>query len=900
MKRLLLFLLLFISLCAHAQVDIELKGTAPNNVPKLEVYITPSNFISGDFINGITFTVKWPTSCSGVSLGTLTSDLPLALTMSRNLTTFSDASFNYVVFNGADASSGGYNYASVNSTELKIMTIPITGTLGTCPFSIEMTPPNPPVTPTGLGDWAVDGVFGGAPSTNIQDAILGVPIVIPTAAIAGVTTICNGSSTTLTASGGPGTYTYAWSTPPGGAANPITVTPLTNTTYTVTVTDVPSGAWASTSVLVTVNPLPSFVFCPSNAAPVNSNPGTCNKSFTLTHPSVTPLVNCTTTLTIAFSNGSPIPASLPTGGTVTNASDPYTFAKGVTVVTYKITDGNGNMVTCSFTVTVNDVTAPVITCPSNIVQSNDAGLCSAVVTFTAPVGTDNCSGAVTALTGGLVSGSAFPKGVTTNSYTVTDASGNTATCSFTVTVNDVTAPVITCPSNIVQSNDAGLCSAVVNYSTPVGTDNCSGATTVMTFGLPTGSTFSKGITTSLYTVTDASGNTATCSFTVTINDTEVPTAICQNITVTLDNTGSATVTPSQINNGSSDNCGPVTLSFGPNSYFCINQALVQSELSVGGSICFTCADIGAHVIPLVVTDASGLTSTCNATITVGPSVTASVGPDITQLGLVFTMAANTPSVGETGVWSVVSPMSFSVSNINNVNSPTTTVTNLPANTPVTLRWTVTNASTCSTFDDVVLTRKATALGVKVYLHGPLNGTLMNDNLRTLAAFPTTSPYGGGETTTPSVLALSGPDAIVDWVQVQVRSSIGTVTSSKTGLLQRDGDIVAVDGVSPLEFSVSNGNYYINVNHRNHIGVMTATSIPLVNGVTTPIDFRSSSTPTLGINAQYTVSSTVRAMYAGDASGNKQVKYSGAGTDNFTILTTILEYVLKLRDKDLRF
>ena len=184
MKRLLLFLLLFISLCAHAQVDIELKGTAPNNVPKLEVYITPSNFISGDFINGITFTVKWPTTCSGVGLGTPTSDLPLALTMTRNLTTFSDASFNYVVFNGSDASGGSFNYVPLNGIETKIMTVPITGVLGTCPFSIEMTPPNPPVTPLGLGDWAIDGVFGGAPSTNVQDAILGVPIVIPTASIA--------------------------------------------------------------------------------------------------------------------------------------------------------------------------------------------------------------------------------------------------------------------------------------------------------------------------------------------------------------------------------------------------------------------------------------------------------------------------------------------------------------------------------------------------------------------------------------------------------------------------------------------------------------------------------------------------------------------------------------------
>ncbi|MFN8236933.1 MAG: HYR domain-containing protein [Chitinophagales bacterium] len=103
--------------------------------------------------------------------------------------------------------------------------------------------------------------------------------------------------------------------------------------------------------------------------------------------------------------------------------------------------------------------------------SNDAGLCSAVVNYSNS-STDNCSGQLITQTGGLPSGSAFPKGTTTNSFTVTDASGNTATCSFTVTVNDTEVPT-TCNADVVVSNDAGLCSAVVNYSNS-STDNCSG------------------------------------------------------------------------------------------------------------------------------------------------------------------------------------------------------------------------------------------------------------------------------------------------------------------------------------------------------------------------------------------------------------------------------------------
>ncbi len=115
------------------------------------------------------------------------------------------------------------------------------------------------------------------------------------------------------------------------------------------------------------------------------------------------------------------------------------------------------MYTCSFTVTVNDTEAPQITCPNNIVVSNDAGLCSAVVTYQTPSGTDNCPGANTTQTAGLASGSAFPVGLTTNTFKVTDAGGLMTTCSFTVTVNDTELPQISCPSNIVHiSNHAEI------------------------------------------------------------------------------------------------------------------------------------------------------------------------------------------------------------------------------------------------------------------------------------------------------------------------------------------------------------------------------------------------------------------------------------------------------------
>ncbi|MDD3875544.1 MAG: HYR domain-containing protein [Bacteroidales bacterium] len=108
--------------------------------------------------------------------------------------------------------------------------------------------------------------------------------------------------------------------------------------------------------------------------------------------------------------------------------------------------------------------------------------------------------------------------------TVNDINGNSSTCSSIVTVLDTIHPIITCPGDISVNNDPGVCDAVVNYVTPVGTDNCLGAITVQTAGLPSGSTFPVGVTTNTFEVTDGSGLTSSCSFTVTVTDNQNPTA----------------------------------------------------------------------------------------------------------------------------------------------------------------------------------------------------------------------------------------------------------------------------------------------------------------------------------------------------------------------------------------
>ncbi|MBV5349486.1 HYR domain-containing protein, partial [bacterium] len=307
-----------------------------------------------------------------------------------------------------------------------------------------------------------------------------------------------------------------------------------------------------------------------------------------------------------------------------------TFPVGVTTNTFEVTDAAGNRTSCSFTVTVVDNQAPTITCPANISVNNTPGTCGAAVTYTTPVGTDNCSGAITTQTAGLASGATFPVGVTTNTFKVTDAAGNSTSCSFTVTVIDNQPPtIINCPADYAKNTDSGTCTATFDPADPTANDNCfsllsftwamTGATVVNspTTGINTigSTTFNSGTTTITYTATDPGGNSVTCVYKVVVTDNEVPSITCPvGVNVGVDSgTCSRTFIPSSP--VYSDNCSVASLTW------TMTGATSGSSATTGiNLIPSTSFNKGTTTVTYTVKDGAGLTNTCQFLVTVTDNI----------------------------------------------------------------------------------------------------------------------------------------------------------------------------------------------------------------------------------------------------------------------------------------
>jgi gliding motility-associated-like protein len=325
----------------------------------------------------------------------------------------------------------------------------------------------------------------------------------------------------------------------------------------------------------------------------SGNTATCIQTVTVSD-NVNPTITCPANVTATTNTGctatgvalgTPTTADNCGVASVTNNA-PGAFAIGVTSVTWTVTDNSGNTATCVQTVTVSDNVNPTITCPANVTANTNTGCTATGVALGTPTTADNCG--VASVTNNAPG--AFAIGVTSVTWTVTDNSGNTATCVQTVTVSDNVNPTITCPANVTATTNTGCTATGVALGTPTTADNCGVAS--VTNNAP--GAFAIGVTSVTWTVTDNSGNTATCVQTVTVNDNVNPVATCQPVTVNLDGFGNADVTAAQVNNGSTDNCTIATLTLTTYQYHAV----------------------GTYTDTLIVTDAAGNVDSCFSVITV--------------------------------------------------------------------------------------------------------------------------------------------------------------------------------------------------------------------------------------------------------------------------------------------
>jgi len=365
--------------------------------------------------------------------------------------------------------------------------------------------------------------------------------------------------------------------------------------------------------------------CPASLHEFDVDAGTCEADVTLDAPNIIDLCN---EIDLVWNNS-------PYRADSTDASGIYPV--GPTNFKWYITDVSGNIDSCEVTVIVNDTIVPYITCPPSVTDDAADNLCSKVpATLTDPVYGDDCSdvtltwemtGATSGNGSGTVTDSTFNVGVTTVTYTVTDENGNTAECSFDVTIVDVTDPVITLGCESVSDSAAyNNCSKVsAKLIEPEFEDNCwpdstltltwvmTGATEGSGTGSVTDSTFNVGVTTVVYTVTDPDGNFATCEFTVTIVDVTPPNLAmddCQDVEETADADNCSKTGITITNPTYSDDCWP-------NDSLTFNWTMTGATVGLGtGYVAAESFNIGVTTVTYTVTDPDDNEASCSFDVTI--------------------------------------------------------------------------------------------------------------------------------------------------------------------------------------------------------------------------------------------------------------------------------------------
>lgn len=452
---------------------------------------------------------------------------------------------------------------------------------------------------------------------------------------------------------------------------------------------------------------------------------------------------------------------------------------GQTLV-YQITNTDSGA-HCDGTIELEDNTPPSITCPPDKIIAADEN-CQGLLESYPPVTlSDNC----TPQNGIIVTQTVSPPNfsgindVLTVTLTADDGNGNTASCSFTVTLADLTPPVISCPGDQIRSgmNQCGYTAVGTEFDFSFISENCisNGITidwslTGATTGNGTGTTlagivFQQGVTTVLWTMTDGAGNPGTCSFTVTVN----PVTIVAN--AGFPQTGAST-------------CGLTTTTLAANTPT-VGTGIWSIISGTGGSFAnpanptttFSGTPNVLYTLRWTISSPSCPPSTSDVNVRFNevPTIAAAGADRSVCDGSSITLAANTPVLG-TGSWVVLSGPSTALSQFSSISNPTATFTPAGGAGSYLLQWNIAN-SPCPTSSDFLV---LTVIGTP-FMVNPVNQTVCNGSATAPVNFAG-SPGAGFIWTCsdPSIgLAASGMGNIPSFTAVNTGASpkVATVTAT---------------------------------------------------------------------------------------------------------------------------
>ncbi len=711
----------------------------------------------------------------------------------------------------------------------------------------------------------------GCSSTSAATAVTVNALPTVTIMASGPIEFCSGGSVVLTASAG---ANYQWSN--GETTQTITVS--TSGSYSVMITNANGCSATSTATAVAVYTLPTVTimasgpieFCSGGSVALTASAGASylwsngettqsnaastagNYSVTVTNENGCSATSAATAVTVYALPTVTITASGPTifcaGGAVAltaSAGSTYLWSNGETTQSiavstsgnYSVTVTNGNG--CSSTspataVMVNSVPAAIITV-SNIVT------CSVRLTA-------NTAGGLTYqwfLNGTAIAGSTASVYTArlTGSYTVTEILNGCSTTSAatSVVISDNIPPVAKAKNITVQLTAAGTVSVTAAQVNNASTDNCTVAK--LQLDKTVFDCSNVGNNTVVLTVTDGAGNASSASAIVTVQDLVKPVVLTKNISVQLDQAGSASITAAQVNNGSTDNCGIASVSVSPSS--------------------FTCANLGANTVTLTVTDVNGNVATRTAVVTVQdlrpPTV---ITKNITiQLGSTGTVTITAAQVdnGSTDNCTIasmtVAPLSFNCTKVGvntvtltvkdskgNVSSGTALVTVIDLTPPVVLTKNVTvvltSAGAASITTAQVNNASTDNCGIATFSLNKANFDCSNIGNNTVIL--TATDAAGNSSAAPAVVTVldnSKPVVLTKNVTVQLDASgAASVTAAQVDNGSTDNCSIASMSVSPASFTCANvGNNTVTLTVTDVSGnTATKTAVVAVQDLLPPV------------------------------------------------------------------